>query len=94
MGHLNSQSLQILNSTADNGMEYCGTFSPCDICSVEKSKQRNHPKRADHGVEAPLTLVFTDLMDPISPPTIGGHKDVSKFSDEFTKWKEVYLIAS
>ena len=45
MGHLNAQSLKILNNTADNGMEYSGTFSPCDICSVEKSKQRNHPKR-------------------------------------------------
>ena len=32
MGHLNAQSLKILNNTADNGMEYSGTFSPCDIC--------------------------------------------------------------
>ena len=73
-------------------MEYRGTFSPYDICSVEKSKQRNHPKHTDHGVHAPSTLVFADLIGLISPPTIGGHKCVRKFTDEFTKWKEVYLI--
>ena len=76
-----------MNKTADNGVEYSGTFPPCDVCSVEKSKHRNHRKRADHGVDPPLTLVFTDFISPIWPPTIGGHKDVSKFTEEFTKWK-------
>ena len=86
MGHLNSQSLQTLNSTADNGMEYNGAFPPCDICSAEKSKQRNHPKRADNGVHAPITLLFTDIIGLISPSTTGGHNYVSKFADEFTNW--------
>ncbi|CAM9387774.1 unnamed protein product [Laminaria digitata] len=85
MGHMNAQSLKISNSTADIRMEYNGAFSPCDTCSVEKSKIRNHPKRAGYGVDAPLTLVFTDLIGSISPPTIGGQKYVSKFTDEFTK---------
>ena len=94
MGHLNAQILQIFNNTADNSLEYSRMFSLCDIYSVKKSKQRNHPKKANHGVDAPPTLVFTDLIRLISPPTIGGHPYFSKFSDEFTKWKEAYLITS
>ena len=75
-------------------MEYSGTFSPYDFYSGQKSKQRNHPKKANHGVDAPLTLVFTDLIGPLSPPTVGGHRYASKYTDEFTKWKQVYLMAS
>ena len=67
---------------------------PCDICSVQKIQQRNHPKKANHGDDALLTLVFTDLIGPISPPTIEGHRYVSKFTDEFTKWNEMHLISS
>lgn len=35
MGHLNSQSLNILSNTAENGLEYSGTLSLCDICSMD-----------------------------------------------------------
>ena len=61
---------------------------------MQKNKQRNHPKKANHGVDTPLTLAFTDLVGPISPPTTGGHRHVSNFTDELTKWKDVYLITS
>ena len=91
MVHLNAQSLQILSNTTDNGLEHSGTFCPCDIW-VQKRKHRDHPKKANHGVDAPIAQVFTRLIGPISSPTIGGHRFVSKFTDEFTKWKEVYLI--
>ena len=94
MGHLNTQSLQILHNPADNGLEYRGTFSPCGTCLVQKTKQRNHPKIANHGIDGLLTLVFTDFIEPISPLAIEGHRHVSMFTYLFAKWKEVYLITS
>lgn len=72
MGYMNARSLNIVNNTADNGLECRGTHSPCDICSMEKTEQRNHPKKSHHNPDAPLTLVTTDLIGPISPPTNGG----------------------
>lgn len=73
MGYLNAQSLKILHDTANNGIEYSGTFYPCDICSVEKSTRRDHPKKADHGCEAPFAKIFTDMIDHISPPSSLPH---------------------
>ena len=94
MGHLNAQTIQMLNNTANNGLEYSGMFSSCDICSAQKRKQVNHPKKANHDVDAPLALIFTDFIGPVSSPTIGGHRYVSKFADVFAKWKKVYLTTS
>ena len=31
-------------------------------------------------------------MGSISPPAMGGFKYVSKSTDEFTKYKEIYII--
>ena len=45
MGHLNARSLKVFNSAADNGVN-SGTFSSCDICSVEKSKQAKPPEES------------------------------------------------
>ena len=33
-------------------------------------------------------------MGPITPEALGGYKYVSKISDEYTKWTEIYLLKS
>ena len=33
-------------------------------------------------------------MGPFTPVAIGGYKNVSKVTDEFTKWTTVYLLAN
>ena len=40
----------------------------------------------------PFQLVYTGLMGSISSPAMGGFKYVRKVTDEFTKYKEIYLI--
>ena len=46
--HRDAQSLDMLNNKADNVMEYSDKLSPYDICSMEKSNQRNRPEKAHH----------------------------------------------
>lgn len=41
--HLNAQRLNVFNDTIESGMEYSGTLSPCNIRSMDKEKERNHP---------------------------------------------------
>ena len=35
--------------------------------------------------------IYTDLMGPFTPPVKGGYRYVSKFTDDYSRMKEVYL---
>ena len=92
MGHINSQSLRILRDAGDNGIKYNDNMSPCDMCAFGKSKQQRHPKTTTHTTDRPFKLVYTDFLGPASPPALGGFRYVSKFTDQHSKWTEVFLI--
>ena len=67
-------------------------MSPCDLCACGKSKLQCHPKTTTHTTDQPFQLVYTDLLGPVPPPALGGFCYVSKFTDQHSKWKEVFLI--
>ena len=92
MGHVNSQSLRILRDGSDNGINFNDSMSPCDLCAFERSKQERHPKTTTHNTVRPFKLVCTDLLGPVSRPALGGVRSVSKFTEQHSKWKEVFLI--
>ena len=37
-------------------------------------------------------LVTVDTMGPISPQALGGYNFVTKFVDQHTKWKDIFLV--
>ena len=43
--HMNPRNMEVLRNKKANRVEYTGTISGCDICSVTKSKQQAHPKK-------------------------------------------------
>ena len=45
-----------------------------------------------YDIKQSFHLVLADLMGPMSPPALGGFQHVSKFVDQQTKWKEIFLI--
>ena len=92
MGHLNSNSLNLLKNVGSNGVEFGGPVPDCGICAVGKSHQLAHPKTANNKVERAFQLVMTDLMGPMLPEALGGFKYVCKISDEYTRWTEIYLL--
>eukprot|EP00903_Cladosiphon_okamuranus_P021802 g20046.t1 len=51
-------------------------MTKCDTWPVSKSIQHAHRKTADHKATAPLELVCTDIIGPISPPAKGGYRYV------------------
>ena len=91
-GHINSRSLDVLRKVEGNGIGYTGNVEACDVCAFWKSAQQAHPKKATYDIKQPFQLVLADLMGPMSPPALGGFQYVSKFVDQQTKWKEVFLI--
>ena len=67
MGHINAKRLDLLNKTDGNRMRFVGEKLDCDVCTIGKSTQRAHPKKAGLNVSNLFGLVYTDLMGPISP---------------------------
>lgn len=65
-------------------------MSTCNVCLVNKRTQRAHPKNTFHTADLPFGLVYTALISPITPAAKGGHRYISKFTDELTRYKAVY----
>ena len=92
LGHMNPHSMELLWQKEGNRMEYTGTVSDCDICALSKSRQQAHPKKSKRMTTRPMQLIYTDLMETLTPPTKGGYRNVSKFTDDYSHMKEVYLL--
>ena len=96
LGHMNPANMELLRKTEGNGVEYIGAVSGCDICAVGKSIQKAHPGKTKHKTDGPMELVYsyTDLMGPITPAARGGFKYVSKFTVDFSRMNEIFLLKS
>jgi transposase InsO family protein len=63
----------------------------CDPC--QRAKQTRLPfESSSSGPTSKLELVCSDLMGPISPPTVGGKRYVATFRDVFTGYTEIWLL--
>ena len=92
MGHINHRSMDVRRKLPGNIIEYAGDLQACDVCAVGKSNEQAHPKQATHDVEHAFQLVTVDLMGPINPAALGGYLYETKYVDQHTKWKEMFLI--
>ena len=92
LGHMNPRNMEVLRNKKGNGVEYTRTISGCDICSVTKSKQQAHPKKSTRKTTRPMQLVYTDLMGPFTPAAKGGYRFVGKFTDDYSRMKEIFLL--
>ena len=90
--HINSRSLDVLRKVEGDGIDHSCNVEAFDVCAVGKSAQQAHPKKARHDIKQPVQLVLADLMGPMSPPALGGFQYVSKFVDQQTTCKEIFLI--
>ena len=74
------------------GVDHNGDIEACDVSAVGKSKQPDHLKQARYVVQHAFQLVTVHLMGPIKPAALGGYSYVTKFVDQHTEWKEIFLI--
>ena len=84
--------MEVLRNKKGNGVEYTGTISGYDICSVTKSKQQTHPNKSTRKTTRPMQLVYINLMGPFTPAAKGGYRFVSKFKDDYSRMKEIFLL--
>ena len=92
LGHMNPRSMEPLRRKEGNGVEYTGTVSDCDKCALSKRRQQAHPKKSTRTTTWPMQLIYTDLIGPFTPPAKRGYRYVSKFTVDYSRMKEVYLL--
>ena len=90
--HINSRNMELLRKKDDSGVDFTGTLSDCDICHINKNQQKAHPTKTVHETTRPVELVYTDLMGPMKPSAKEGYVHVSKFTDDFTSTKVIFLL--
>ena len=85
---MNFQSMEKLRKLDGNEVDYTATLKCYDVCAVTESQQEAHPKIAKMSkIKAPMMLSGLHQPDgPISPNAI------SKFTDHYTRWHDIYLI--
>lgn len=93
LGHPHEAVLRAAAKIPETGVVLKDSLSGFDICAISISAQKKHPRRAEHRATMPQERVCTDLLGPVYPVAKGGFRYVSKFTDEFTRFKAVYLIS-
>ena len=91
MGRINSKSMAVLRGVPDNGVECNEDVAACNVYTIGKSAQQDHPKRASYNVQRPYQLVTSDLKGPIVPEALDGFRYADKFVGHHTRWAEIVL---
>ena len=91
--HPNGQVIAKVISIAECGVHFSDTLSACEACKMNKSTQQKHPKtsRPDPSSER-LKLVSADLLEPVTPKTVGGYGYMAMCTDHLGGLKPVYTI--
>ena len=92
MGHINRKNMDVLRRMPGSGVDNNGDIQACDVFAVRKTGQQAHPTQATYDVHHAFQLVTVDLMRSIKPTARGGYSYVTKFVDQHTKWKEIFII--
>lgn len=75
-------------------MSFDGIVPDYGIYAKGKSHELVQFKAADYKVKHLFQLVFTELMETLTPPELEVYKYVSKVSDQYIKWTETRPLKS
>ena len=66
----------------------------CEICQLNKSKKL--PVTKDSGTRASeaLKIVHIDILGPIQPKAVDGHRYAIGFVDSFSRYQKLYFLRS
>ena len=83
--HLNKRSLELMQRRDGDGVAFDGLINHCDVCTVGKSHQLAHPKKAKNAdITALFQLVYGDLING------GGGGGLECFYDSPTSNRRLY----
>jgi hypothetical protein len=94
MGHLNEQSIRILEKGLAKGLEVSGSTGAkvCESCAVSKITRRPFPKGEAVRAAQLLGVVHSDVCGPMRTPTLGGGRYFVTFIDDKSRTVFVYIL--
>ena len=78
------EGMRISDSSVDVG----------EICELSKAKKKSKAKDCTTRAHAVLDIVHTDILGPINPEAVDGHKYATGFVDSFSRYCRVYFMKS
>ena len=64
----------------------------CETCALGKISKKPVPKVSDNKATQKLERVYSDVIGPVSPSSIGGNRYVISFIDEFSGYAVVKFM--
>ena len=94
LGHNNFTDLSKLVAHVEEMRISDTSVDVCEICDLNKAKKQPLAKECTTRVQAVLDIVHTDILGPITPTAVDGHKYAIGFVDSFNKYCRVYFMKS
>ena len=94
LGHLNMRDMKaMLKNPVVNGLglNLNDEPEPCEACTVAKMSTTPYQSR-EKRVPAILDLIHADLCGPMSTQSFGGAKYFLAFTDDYSRWSEIYFL--
>ncbi len=90
LGHLNFPSLKqhlhkLVIDYLDNSEKH--VYDSCQRAKATKTYNRHEPQKQ---ASTAYQFIYTDLVGPINPISFGGGRNFFTFTDDFTRYTEVY----
>lgn len=93
LGLLNRRDLNLMmQKEAVTGLKFkTDVFSSCDTCAAGKITSTPFPK-GSQDTSTLFEIVHTDLCGPMRTESNGGARYLLTFTDNFSRWTEIYLL--
>ena len=64
----------------------------CEICQLKKSEKLPVPRDSGTRASEVLETVHTDILGPIQPEAVDGHRYAIGFVDSFSRYQKLYFL--
>ena len=86
LGHLNFRDVANTTDETSQASDFCET------CASGKISKKSVPKVSDNKATQKLERVYSDVIGPVSPSSIGGSRYAISFIDEFSGYAVVKIM--
>lgn len=96
LGHLNRTDMKLMvENKLITGIDcdFKLDSSPCETCAAGKITRLPFPKESQRSSSV-LEIIHTDLCGPMRTTSLGGARYLLTFTDDYTRWTEVFFLSS
>ena len=94
LGHNNVEDIYKLKDHAAGLKLSEHNLTNCETCQLNKSKKLPVPKDSGTRASEALEIVHTDILGPIQPEAVDGHRYAIGFVDSFSRYHKLYFLRS